>query len=101
MWHSFRFTAADTKEAYRWLQRALELDPLFARAFAALSFNHFSRAFLNATSDVDGDIKTAVEFAQRSVDLDGRDAMAHWALGRAMFLSAAVRPCSVRHRAAP
>jgi len=63
------------------------LDPHFSRAFAGLSFTHYSRAFLNSVRDVDREIGEALEAGRQSVDFDGRDAMGHWALGRALFLS--------------
>ncbi len=87
MWHGFRFNAGDNQIAYELLQRALTLDGQFARAYAGLSFNHFSRAFLNASSDIDVDIRQALELASRSLSFDGRDAMGHWALGRGLFLA--------------
>jgi TolB-like protein/DNA-binding SARP family transcriptional activator len=87
MWHGFRFTADDNQLAHGLLQRALTLDPQFARAYAALSFNHFSRAFLHSTDDVAADVARAVELAERAVGFDGRDAMSHWSLARARFLN--------------
>ena len=86
LWHNFRFTARDTELAHNYLQRALQLDENFGRAHAAMSLMHFSRAFLDASENVDSDIAMALESAERSVDLDGRDAMGHWSLGRAHFL---------------
>ena len=47
----------------------------------------FRRAFLNATSNVAQEIQQAVEAGQASVGLDSRDSMAHWSLGRALFLA--------------
>ncbi|QFU76789.1 hypothetical protein EY643_14645 [Halioglobus maricola] len=87
LWHSFRFTAGDTERANSFLARALELDPQFSRAHAAMSLVHFSRAFLNASDDIDREIAMAHATAQESVSLDGRDAMGHWSLGRAHLLS--------------
>ena len=87
MWHSFRFTADDNALAHGLFQRALEQDPQFARAYAGLSFNHFSRAFLNSTDDIPAEIALALDFAERAVSFDGRDAMGHWALGRARLLN--------------
>ena len=87
MWHIYRFTADDNLLARGLLQRALEQDPQFARALAGLSFNHFSRAFLNASDDVPGEIAQALKFAEQAVSYDGRDALGHWALGRARFLN--------------
>ena len=86
LWHSFRFTAQDTERASVFLKRALEQDPGFSRAHAAMSLAHFSRAFLNASDDIDRDISRALAYAEQSVGLDVRDAMGHWSLGRAQFL---------------
>ena len=47
----------------------------------------YSRAFLHTVPDVDHEIREALQAARRAVDLDGRDAMGHWSLGRALFLS--------------
>ena len=87
LWHSFRFTAADTERAQGYLDRALRQDPQFSRAHAALSLVHFSRAFLDSSADPARDIALALDSAERSLDLDPRDAMGHWSLGRARFLN--------------
>ena len=86
LWHSFRFTSADTETARFYLRRALKLDPQFSRAHAALSLTHFSRAFLDSGHNIDKEIQRALESAEHSVGLDPRDAMGHWSLGRAQFL---------------
>jgi len=87
MWHNFRFTAVDSEQAKAFLQRALQLDPEFARAHAALSFNHFLHAFLNTNAGVGRDPEMALAHAQASVRLDPRDGMSHWVHGRALFLA--------------
>jgi TolB-like protein/DNA-binding SARP family transcriptional activator len=87
LWHSFRFTAGDTEDASSYLQRALALDPHFSRAHAAMSLTHFSRAFLDTGENATAEIALARASAERSVDLDNRDAMGHWSLGRAQFLA--------------
>jgi tetratricopeptide (TPR) repeat protein len=87
LWHCFRFTAGDNEIAHQLFLHALSLDPHFSRAFAGISFTHYSRAFLNAVPDVDEEIVRALEAGTRSVGFDGRDAMGHWALGRALYLS--------------
>jgi tetratricopeptide (TPR) repeat protein len=86
LWHSFRFTAADTHRAQHFLRRSLEQDPDFPRAHAAQSLVHFSRAFLHSSEDFDREVALALASAGTSIDLDGRDAMGHWSLGRAQFL---------------
>jgi len=87
MWHSYRFTADDNELAYGFFQRALLQDPQFARAHAGLSFNHFSKAFLSVTDDVPGEIRRAIDAGELAVTYDSRDALGHWALGRARFLN--------------
>ncbi|MEO7246256.1 MAG: hypothetical protein ABIX12_14060 [Rubrivivax sp.] len=87
MWHCFRFTALHTEQAHALLLRALALDRRFARAHAGLSFTHYSRAFLDAVPAPDAEVEMALLCAQQSIDLDPRDAMGHWTLGRARFLA--------------
>ena len=87
LWHSFRFTPADTEAAAIFLERALQLDPDFSRAHAARSLSHFSRAFLDTGQDIRFEIEQARLSAEHSVSLDSRDAMGHWSLGRAQFLA--------------
>ncbi len=87
MWHNFRFTAKDSDLARSLLLTAAELDPGFARAYAGMSFNYFLHAFLNTGGDQIDAANRALEYAHQSVSLDGRDAINHWVLGRALFLS--------------
>ncbi|QCB44587.1 hypothetical protein [Hydrogenophaga sp. PAMC20947] len=87
MWHCYHFTAQHTEQAYQLFQRALVLEKGFARAHAGLSFTHYSRAFLNATPAPDAAVALALDHGQTSVELDERDAMGHWTLGRARFLA--------------
>ncbi|HYH18843.1 MAG TPA: BTAD domain-containing putative transcriptional regulator [Azospirillum sp.] len=86
LWHMFRFTRDDNETARAFFQQALRLDPLCARAHAGLSFTHFQDAFLHRTGDRHGEADRAYRFAEQSVALDERDPMAHWVLGRALWL---------------
>src|SRR5690606_14785073 len=87
IWHCFRFTAPHTEQAHAYFLRALALDRGFARAHAGLSFTHYSRAFLDAVPNTDVEVGMALRHAQQSIDLDPRDVMGHWTLGRARFLA--------------
>ena len=87
LWHCFRFTARDNEIAHQLFKHAVSLDPHFSRAHAGISFTHFSRAFLHFVPDVEREIAEALDSGRKSIDSDGRDAMGHWALGRALFLS--------------
>ena len=86
LWHMYKFNGPDNREAERYFQDALRLDPAFARAYAGLSFTHFQNSFLDLTPDRDRQIELAFETASRSLDADGRDPAAHWAMGRALWL---------------
>jgi TolB-like protein/DNA-binding SARP family transcriptional activator len=87
MWHCFHFTAQHTEHAHGLLLRALALDTRFSRAHAGLSFTHYSRAFLNAVPLPGAEVALALEHGQQSIELDPRDAMGYWTLGRAQFLA--------------
>jgi TolB-like protein/DNA-binding SARP family transcriptional activator len=87
MWHCFHFTAPHTEQAHALLMRALALDTSFARAHAGLSFTHYSRAFLDAVAVPGAEIDLALEHGLQSIELDPRDAMGHWTMGRAHFLA--------------
>ncbi|HEV7556071.1 MAG TPA: hypothetical protein VGO00_11475 [Kofleriaceae bacterium] len=89
LWHMYKFTSDDNRHAEQFLRSALELDPVFARAYAALSFTHFQNAFLDLTPDRDRQIGLAYDTAARSLDADDRDPAAHWAMGRAFWLRGA------------
>lgn len=87
LWHSYHFMPGENETAHELFAKAIELDPTFSRAFAGLSFTHFSRAFLHTTENIEREIELALETGHASVSLDSRDSMAHWSLGRALFLS--------------
>ena len=87
LWHCFRFTARDNEIAHRLFAKAVDMDPQFARAWAGLSFTHYSRAFLNSARDMETEIHAALDAGRSSVGFDARDAMGHWSLGRALFLA--------------
>jgi DNA-binding SARP family transcriptional activator len=85
LWHMYRFTKADNERAHHFFQRAVYLDPTFARAYAGLSFTHFQNAF-QGWAKRQQEIDRAFEAAGRSLMADDRDPAAHWALGRALWL---------------
>jgi len=86
LWHMYRFNGPDNEIAAGFFRKALELDPVFARAHAGLSFTHFQNVFLDLSPHRDGEMALALETAQRSVAADDRDPAAHWAMGRALWL---------------
>lgn len=85
LWHMYRFNQADNETARAFFERAIRLDPTFARAHAGLSFTHFQNAFQGWTARAP-QIDLAFEAAGQSLMADDRDPAAHWAMGRALWL---------------
>lgn len=84
--HMYRFNRADNAAAEVLFQRAVDLDPGFARAHAGLSFLHFQTAFLRHTEDLAGEIALARRFAERGLELDPMDPFVNFTMGRAFWL---------------
>ncbi len=87
LWHMYRFNGPDNLDAERFFRTALASDPTFSRAHAGLSFTHFQNAFLSLTPDRERQVELALSTAAESLAADDRDPAAHWALGRALWLS--------------
>lgn len=85
LWHMYRFTPADNAQARHFFERAVGLDPTFARAYAGLSFTHFQSAF-QGWEERQQQIDRAFDAAGQSLLIDERDPAAHWAMGRALWL---------------
>jgi DNA-binding SARP family transcriptional activator/TolB-like protein len=86
LWHMYRFNGADNDQAEHFFHMSAQLDPTFARAYAALSFTHFQNAFLHRPAQRAAHTDQAFETAGRSLMADDRDPAAHWAMGRALWL---------------
>lgn len=88
MLHMYRFNAEDNAIATQRFQRAIELEPNFARAHAGLSFAYFLSAF-NRFPNIDHASANAGAFShgERSVQLDDLDPMANFVMGRSFWLS--------------
>ncbi|MBW9113319.1 transcriptional regulator [Rhizobium cauense] len=87
LWHMYRFTKSDNEQAQHFFERAIGLDPTFARAHAGLSFTHFQSAFQH-WADRDIEAELAYRAASQSMMADDRDPTAHLAMGRALWLRA-------------
>jgi DNA-binding SARP family transcriptional activator/Flp pilus assembly protein TadD len=85
LWHMYQFTEAENHLAQTDFQAASDLDPTFARAFAGLSFTHWQSAF-QRWGDRAAETAAAEAAASRSLLADDLDPMAHWAMGRALWL---------------
>ncbi|MEX2263459.1 MAG: hypothetical protein WD696_15990 [Bryobacteraceae bacterium] len=72
-------------EARPFFERALELDPHFARAYAGLSLSHFNEWSCQAWHLWDENESKAYDYACRAVELDESDALVHVVLGRVLL----------------
>ena len=69
-------------EARRFFERALEIDPHYARAYTGLSLSHFNEWSCQAWAKWDEKERLAHEYAERALSLDQSDAMVQVVIGR-------------------
>jgi TolB-like protein/Flp pilus assembly protein TadD len=84
-WHLRLFTKDDIAEGRSLFQRAIEIDPQFAQAFAGLAFTHMidiDHQWSNAAEQSNAKLYRA---ARRAVELDSEDALVQLALGTALM----------------
>ena len=84
--HLYRFNRVDNGVATGLFERAVRLEPTFARAHAGLSFVHFQAAFMRYTDNVADAICQARRFAARGLELDALDPFANFTMGRTYWL---------------
>lgn len=77
----WRFTKAENIQGRELLQRAIELDPKFAPAYAFLAFANMLDYGNQWSPSSSTSMQQAEVFATRAVALDDRYPYAHWALG--------------------
>jgi len=92
LWHMYRYEPEHNRLAGEFFERAVQLDPTWARALSALSFIHFQNAFQRWT-EREAEIEQAFTAAAQSLVADDRDPSAHWAMGRALWLRGAHAQC--------
>lgn len=85
--HLYRFTGAENAQAKVHFERAVALDPRFARAHAGLSFTSFLDAFLHLTPDVGAATRAARHHAERGLELDPLDPFTNFTMGRSYWLT--------------
>ena len=76
-WHLWRYQKDDNAEAKRLLQRATEIDPNLALAFAALAFAHLQDFALGFSDDPPAAIEGTMQCAEQALKLDAREAIAY------------------------
>jgi TolB-like protein len=83
--HMYRFNKADNDTATAFFERAVAMEPGFARAYAGLSFTQFQNAFLRYT-DGDEAAKLAHHYAAQCLERDPMDPFGHFTMGRVFWL---------------
>jgi adenylate cyclase len=86
LWHLWRMSAEDMDEALRLFQRAAEQDPNFAQPVAALGYTLYLQIILTYADSPLETLEQALQFANKAIALDDKEAMAHFALGRVQML---------------
>jgi TolB-like protein/Tfp pilus assembly protein PilF len=92
LWHMYHFTNEGLDEALRLFSRAIAMDADFAPSHAGSAYVHIQKAFY---ADPQTRVKTldeALSAARKAVNLDERDAVAHFTLGRAHSLRCEFEP---------
>ena len=80
-----RGTVEADAEARTYFERALEIDPSCARAYAGLSLSHFNEWSCQAWQKWDETERLAYDYACRAARLDDGDAMVQVVLGRILL----------------
>jgi tetratricopeptide (TPR) repeat protein len=89
----YRYTRADNAAAAHLFQRAVTLDPSFARGHAGLSFVHFQTAMMRYSEDIDGEVAQARRCAERGLELDPIDPFVNFTMGRSYWIDGDLESC--------
>ncbi len=82
----YRFDENENHRAVAMFEKAISLEPGFARAHAALSFAHFKTAFMHYSTDRNQAVLAARGAAERAIELDPMDPFANFNMGRSLWL---------------
>jgi TolB-like protein len=86
-WHVLRVTREDNAKARSLCERAVELDPAFAKAFAVLAMTYTVEGLFGWTDSRARSIEKANGLSRRSLELDEREPLAYVALSHAFGLA--------------
>lgn len=82
----YRFNAEGNAAATHLFERAVALEPEFARAYAGLSFTHFQNAFLQYSPDPKAAAVLARRYADQGLERDNLDPFVNFNMGRSFWL---------------
>ena len=87
MWHAYHRTGHDLEEAQRLFALARDADPQLSPAHAGAAEAYFFQTVGGFAASIEDNKANAIRLGRRAVELDGKDAFAHYALGRALTLA--------------
>lgn len=87
IWYHYQSTSGDSIDAEKWLRRAIEIDPRYARGHMALARVLFGRCIFGWSRDVQSDCAEIGKLAELAVTLDPRDPYCHYARFAANLLA--------------
>ena len=85
LWHVSKATSDDVATAEKFFQQAIDLDPSFSSAYAALAMVHGQQADDYQTRSLPETLSSFEALARRAVALDGADAEARATLSNALW----------------
>jgi adenylate cyclase len=82
LWHLWTYGRDGNLEAARLLERATDLDPGFAQAYAYGSYVRYSRVVAGWSDDAAQSLETGMALAKKALALDDKDPLGYFAVGR-------------------
>ena len=86
LYYKDQFRADVLDSAHECLDKAIELDPLFAEAYAWKAWIYLMENYLGSPDDRDKTLELAIATAKESIALDALSELGHWALAEAHML---------------
>ncbi|WP_170387547.1 adenylate/guanylate cyclase domain-containing protein [Ruegeria atlantica] len=86
-WHLNRFTKQGNEKARQLFETATRADPNFALAYAGCALVGVSDVIMRIADQSSETVKNAIRLAEKAKALDDREALTHYALGRAFCLA--------------
>ena len=75
----FKFTEEGNEKSLQVATEMIQRFPQYSRGYAAASYNHMGRIWLNYSADREADLAKCFENADKAIALDAQDYHSHWA----------------------
>jgi len=85
--HLAEGSMAEVLDARKMFERAIELDPRYARSWAGLALSYMDEYLSGWTTAPEAAVERSLELAQKAVAVDERDSRAHLALAEAYLFA--------------